>query len=180
VKVVWPEIGFASGLGPTGTRFLLTGVLISLLLTSGAGTLTAATFQVLHPFSLGPESPASGLIQDAAGNLYGTTLAGGVYGYGTIFKLDTSDNLTTLYSFAGADGGSPYASLIMDSSGNLYGTTYYGGADSQGTVFRLDPANRLTTLHSFTGGAEGRNPQASLIMDASGNLYGTTDSRFVK
>jgi len=84
--------------------------------------------------------PSAGLIMDKAGNLYGTA-GGGSYGYGTVFKLDTSGNETMLYSFMGPpDGAIPLAGLIMDKAGNLYGTTYGGGdANWLGTVFKLSP-----------------------------------------
>ena len=84
-----------------------------------------------------------------------------------------------LHSFGrGKDGASPYASLIIDSAGNLYGTAFHGGADGFGTVFELTPkaAGKWTekVLHSFNG-KDGRYPSASLIFDASGNLYGPTE-----
>jgi len=86
---------------------------------------------------------------------------------------------SVLYSFAGgADGGTPYAGLIFDSAGNAYGTTYAGGASGLGTVFELSPGSggtwTQTVLYSFGKGKDGANPQAGLIFDASGNLYGTT------
>jgi len=80
-----------------------------------------------------------------------------------------------LHSFTDSpDGASPYAGLLRDASGSLYGTTTYGGATGKGTVFKLDTAGTMTVLHSFAGGSDGENPDAALIMDASGNLYGTT------
>jgi uncharacterized repeat protein (TIGR03803 family) len=119
--------------------------------------------------------PYAGLVADAAGNLYGTTASGGTYGNGTVFRVDAATNaLTTLASFNGANGADPFAELMADATGNLYGTTRYGGADDGGTVFRLDAAtNTLTTLASFNG-ANGSGPEARLIADAAGNLYGTT------
>jgi uncharacterized repeat protein (TIGR03803 family) len=125
--------------------------------------------------------PLAGLIADAAGNLYGTTYAGGANvaclggGCGTVFRLDTATNtLTTLVSFNIANGALPYAGLVADAAGNLYGTTSEGGANGAGSVFRLDTGtNTLTTLMNFDG-ANGANPLAELIADAAGNLYGTT------
>src|SRR5215469_624020 len=87
---------------------------------------------------------------------------------------------TVLYSFlGGSDGASPQAGLIKDKTGNLYGTTYYGGGtgcygDGCGAVFKLAPDGTETLLYAFQGGADGESPQAGLIMDKSGNLYGTT------
>ena len=115
------------------------------------------------------------LISDGAGHLYGTTSAGGVYGYGTVFKLNKAGNETVLYSFTGgADGAYPEGGLVMDSKANLYGTTSQGGQYSYGTVFKLNPKGGETVLYSFTGGTDGANPVSSLVKDPEGNLYGTT------
>jgi len=144
----------------------------------GGVAAQAQTFTTLFSFNNSDgANPQASLIMDAKGNLYGTTLGGGTYGYGTVFKLDPSGNQTVLHSFAGNldDGGTLNANLIMDASGNLYGTTYQGSAPSgAGTVFRLDPAGNETILHRFTGGSDGAHPESGLIMDAEGNLYGTT------
>jgi uncharacterized repeat protein (TIGR03803 family) len=150
--------------------------------SAGKGTVfkldTASNETVLYSFTGNNgdgAQPYSGLIRDASGNLYGTTYFGGLAGKGTVFKLDTAGKLTVLHSFTDRpDGASPVASLVMDASGNLYGTTGYGGATGKGTVFKLDTAGKLTVLHSFAGGLDGENPAANLIMDAKGNLYGTT------
>jgi uncharacterized repeat protein (TIGR03803 family) len=125
-------------------------------------------------------APYAGLIFDAAGNLYGTTYAGGA-GDGVVFKLapnpDGTWTETVLHSFAGTDGGGPYAGLIFDATGNLYGTTEGGGAGDYGVVYKLSPNPDGTwtesVLHSFTG-ADGWFPYAGLIFDSAGNLYGTT------
>jgi uncharacterized repeat protein (TIGR03803 family) len=120
-------------------------------------------------------SPQAGLIHDAAGNLYGTTSVGGANGDGTVFKLSPAGVETVLYSFAGgADGANPLAGLIRDEDGNLYGTTSAGGSSGQGTVFKVDPAGTETVLYSFTGGTDGGYPEAGLVRDEKGNLYGTT------
>jgi uncharacterized repeat protein (TIGR03803 family) len=133
------------------------------------------------------ENPDGGLIQDAAGNFYGTTNQGGAAGLGTVFKLDGSGKETVLYSFTGVpDGGNPHAGLIADMEGNLYGTTYAGGAGDHcnsgvgcGTVFEIDATGHETVLYSFCseGGqncTDGQVPQAGVIRDGAGNLYGTT------
>jgi uncharacterized repeat protein (TIGR03803 family) len=118
--------------------------------------------------------PQAGLIHDAAGNLYGTTGGGGTNGAGTVFKLGPTGLETVLYSFAGgADGANPIAGLIRDEAGNLYGTTSAGGPSGQGTVFKVDPAGNETVLYSFTGGTDGGYPEAGLVRDEKGNLYGT-------
>jgi uncharacterized repeat protein (TIGR03803 family) len=89
--------------------------------------------------------------------------------------------LTTLYSFENVDGVYPVGGVIFDTTGNLYGTTDEGGAyNSSGTVFKLMPGSggtwTETVVHSFGNGSDGSSPEAGLIMDASGNLYGTTNA----
>jgi len=203
---------------------------------------------VLHNFTGGSDGclPVGGLIADSGGNLYGVTAIGGLglcdQGYGVVFKLDTANNLTVLYTFGFSDGAYPASVLLLDQAGNLYGTTEGGGssacgfdgcrvffelspqqdgtwretrlyafcslsgcADGEkpvsgpvvrdwagniygtaidggtsrncnggtcGVVFKLDSTGKETVVHDFTGGADGASPQAGLIMDASGNLYG--------
>jgi uncharacterized repeat protein (TIGR03803 family) len=136
---------------------------------------------VLHKFTArngDGAMPNGNLLRDSAGNLYGTTRSGGaqgLYGYGTVFKLTSRGRETVLHSFAGypADGAGPSAGVIRDSKGNLYGTTGAGGTEQWGTVFKLDPNGKLTLLHSFTNGADGGEPLSELLLDGSGNLYGT-------
>jgi len=134
---------------------------------------------VLHSFTGGADgaNPVAGLIRDSNGNLYGTTEYGGASNNGIVFKVDVKKQETILYTFTGgADGGNPAAGLIRDADGNLYGTTEYGGASNNGVVFKVDAKQQETVLYSFTGGADGANPVAGLIRDASGNLYGTTST----
>ena len=121
--------------------------------------------------------PLGSLIFDKQGDLYGTTSAGGAYGWGTIFKLDPSGTETVLYSFGSlpTDAMIPYAGLISDKKGNLYGTSIGGGAFGQGTVFKLAPTGTEIVLYSFDReSGDGINPSASLLFDKQGNLYGTT------
>jgi uncharacterized repeat protein (TIGR03803 family) len=120
--------------------------------------------------------PTAAMIQDGAGNLYGTTSSGGSSHLGVVFKLDTDNNETVLHTFTGPDGATPYGSLVRDGSGNLYGTTSAGGSSGLGTVFKIDPSGTETVLHNFTGNPDGAKPYAGLVMDpSSGNLYGTTE-----
>lgn len=119
--------------------------------------------------------PHGSLIADADGNLYGTTNFGGAFDLGTVFRVNSGTNtLTTLMSFDKANGAFPLAGLVADSEGNLYGTTSRGGSYNYGTIFRLaEGSNELTTLVSFNG-FTGLSPEATLIIDAANNLYGTT------
>jgi uncharacterized repeat protein (TIGR03803 family) len=126
-------------------------------------------------------NPIAGLIFDPFGNLYGTTPNSCVMGQGTVYELTKQSNgtwiETVLHSFSGNDGANPSGTLAMDSAGNLYGTTYDGGQFGYGTVFRLTPSGggwTLTTLHQFDS-TDGSYPQLSnVVLDANGNLYGTT------
>jgi uncharacterized repeat protein (TIGR03803 family) len=146
----------------------------------GAGVVfkldTTGTERVLHHFTGGADGdePSAPLIQDSAGNLYGTTAGGGASNWGVVFKLDRTGNETVLHSFSGGtDGGYPIAGLIRDSAGNLYGTTQSAGISAAGVVFKLDTTGTETVLYSFTGGTDGAYPVAGLIRDSAGNLYGT-------
>jgi uncharacterized repeat protein (TIGR03803 family) len=136
---------------------------------------------VLYSFAGGLDGfgPIGGLIQDASGNLYGTTVIGGGSGCrngsgcGTVFKLDTNGKETVLYSFAGfPDGQYPGAGVVRDASGNFYGTTGLGGIYNKGTVFKLSTTGVENVLRSFKARTDGKSPDR-LTQDASGNLYGT-------
>ena len=150
----------------------------------GGGTVfkidAANNFSVIYGFtgSADGASPHGDLIMDAAGNLYGTTAFGGSGGKGTVFKIDTSNNESVLYSFqGGSDGENPLAGLLMDGAGNLFGTTSQEENNCLsvcGTIFMIDTFNHESVLYSFSGGSDGGKPTASLVMDAKGNLYGTT------
>jgi uncharacterized repeat protein (TIGR03803 family) len=132
-------------------------------------------------------TPASGLIQAADGNFYGTTFSGGAKNKGTVFKVSPSGTLTTLYSFCGVggasctDGSGPNASLVQGGDGLFYGTTSEGGGNGHGTIFQMTPGGVINWLYSFT--AAGGNaippsnfplPSAPLIQGSDGNFYGIT------
>lgn len=147
----------------------------------GCGTVfeiaANGTFSVLHSFTGGNdgETPEGTLTMDASGNLYGTAIAGGAHGYGTVFKLAPGGAFSVLYAFTGGkDGANPKAGPILDGAGNLYGTTALGGTSNNGTVFEISAQSGETVLHSFAGGNAGSEPYIGLSMDASGNLYGGT------
>ncbi len=170
----------AGGISGVGTAFELS--------PSQGGSWTET---VLHNFGNGNDGayPDGGVIRDAAGNLYGVTMQGGIYAEGTVFELSPSEGggwtETVLHNFGnGNDAAYPGASLIMDAAGNVYGTTEEGGQGGGfcqsygcGTVFELSPSDgggwAETVLYSFNG-SDGSQPDASLVMDAAGNLYGTT------
>jgi uncharacterized repeat protein (TIGR03803 family) len=155
---------------------LLSGAMVAAQTTiEGATNNDAKVIGVDHVFQ-GKDGglPTATLIEDAAGNLYGTTSSGGS-GFGVVFKLDTAHHESVLHAFTGPDGRFPRGTLVSDSFGNLYGTTSFGGASDLGTVFKIDANGRESVLHSFTGNPDGRNPYAGLVMDADGNLYGTTE-----
>jgi uncharacterized repeat protein (TIGR03803 family) len=119
--------------------------------------------------------PQGPVIPDSAGNLYGTTGYGGAFGYGTVFKIDPTGKETVLYSFTGGiDGGQPQYNLVLDSAGNLYGTTVSSQfLSGGGTIFRLDPNGNLKVLYTFPR-LLNEERASGLVMDAAGNLYGTT------
>ena len=134
-------------------------------------------FSVLYSFTGGNDgsSPESPLFRDKAGDLFGTAKNRGGSGYGTVFKLAPDGTETTLYSFTGrSDGAYPIAGLVQDKAGNVYGTASYGGAEGYGDVYKIAANGTFSVLYSFTGGSDGANPSSNVIVDKSGNLYGTT------
>jgi uncharacterized repeat protein (TIGR03803 family) len=178
------------------------GVLYGTTLVGGAGACTmnyepvgcGIVFKVigkketvLYSFKGEPDGlfPTGGLVRDKSGKLYGTTPEGGAYGYGTVFKIAGTKE-TVLYSFKGVpDGAYPSGTLVQDAAGNFYGVTGNGGANGGGgTVFKVDAKGNETVLYSFCSKnqsgicVDGQFPvdNGGLIMDASGNLYGTTTS----
>jgi|HubBroStandDraft_6_1064221.scaffolds.fasta_scaffold07588_4 uncharacterized repeat protein (TIGR03803 family) len=149
----------------------------------------AQTFTTLYSFTGGADGnlPEAGVIQDAAGNLYGTTWWGGYqhdypFGYGVVYEVNSSGTETVLHTFCtpsqcyvgNYDGMWPITAVVRDKAGNFYGTTN-GGVD-YGTVFKIDPKGNETVLYNFYrgSGSAGCLPAQGLITDNSGNLFGTT------
>jgi uncharacterized repeat protein (TIGR03803 family) len=136
----------------------------------------------LYTFTGGTDGalPVGGLVQDSAGNLYGVTRGGGDlscndgYGCGTVFEVDAAGTETVVHNFIGGNDGIWPAGIVGDQEGNLYGTTSEGGTFSNGTVFKLNTSGQETVLYSFSGGFDGSQPGAGVVLDASGNIYGTT------
>ena len=163
------------------------GVMIALVFTFCMCADATNKETVLHSFAthdgLYPIAP---LVEDAAGNFYGTTQGGGDRDAGAVFQIAAGTGVeSVIYSFKGGkDGVDPYGGLILDAQGNLYGTTITGGdstcyadASTCGIVFELSPTAqgwKETVVHRFQGGADGGNPLCTLLLDSSGNLYGTT------
>ena len=125
--------------------------------------------------------PDAGIVINAAGNVFGATFGGGAGNRGTVFEVTPSGSERVIYSFCTAenctDGADPASGVILDSQGNLYGTTLSGGANGAGTVFEVTPSGTERVLHSFCSLAncvDGSTPQGGVIIDAKGNLFGTT------
>jgi uncharacterized repeat protein (TIGR03803 family) len=160
---------------------LVSAYLFALSLNAGA-----QTYKILHAFTGGTDGGGvyGSVVMDNQGNLYGTTSGGGAYGYGTVFELSPNADgtwaETVLHSFMLNDpeGSEPMSSLIFDPAGNLYGTTPTAGPHNAGTAFELTPGSggwTLSVLYGFCAQSlcsDGAAPQAGLIMDRRGALYG--------
>jgi uncharacterized repeat protein (TIGR03803 family) len=147
----------------------------------GCGVLYKLTakgkFTILHRFAGGTSDgcdPQGSVVQDKAGNLYGTTLECGSNNYGTIWKVSKAGTETILHNFAGgtSDGCYPWAGVARDSKANLFGVTYGCGAGSGGTLYELSAKGRLILLHSFAG-TDGANPYGEVLRTAKDVMYGT-------
>ena len=160
---------------------------------SGQGVvfMVSATGQekVLYSFSPTGQTdgfePVAGLARDSEGNLYGTTYYGGggkcddgfELGCGVVFKLSKAGAYTVLHSFVGTgadDGGWPTAGLVLSTDGNIYGTASGFARFGAGTLFQISKTGAFSVLHTFSGGKDGARPMATMILDSTGSLYGTT------
>jgi uncharacterized repeat protein (TIGR03803 family) len=157
------------------------------VIASLVSAASAATEQVIYSFTGKPdgEYADTDLVRDKAGNIYGTTVLGGKYGAGTIFKLTRFGTETVLYPFQGqSDGGEPYKGVTLDAQGNIYGTAGVAGKyvgpcvdTGCGTVFKLTKSGggySFSVIHRFTGGNDGYGPGSGVTLDKHGNVYGVT------
>ena len=177
-SLVFDQAGALYGTTPRG-GLAGEGIVFQLTLHSGEWTEN-----ILHTFTgIGSDGsyPATGMIFDSAGNLYGTTVDGGSFSAGTVFQLAPSGSgwtTSTVHDFDGGNGGAgPLGALTFDGSGKFYGTTSGGGLDDSGTVFELTFSGgtwSFAVLYSVPAGSDNSGPQGNLAMDAAGNLYGAT------
>jgi uncharacterized repeat protein (TIGR03803 family) len=185
-----PYPGFGGAYGPAGA--LATDAAGNLYGTTGPNASTPGSAALGCVFMLTPSgtfiqlaafngtngrTPFSGVIRDAAGNLYGTTIYGGSseLGSGNVFKLTPGGTLSSLFTFNPSTDCDPLGGLVADAAGNLYGTTSVNlGGHDRGSIYKISPAGVFTTLATFNG-SNGAAPSASMIMDDAGDLFGTTD-----
>lgn len=171
---------------PIGSIFLAS--VFSMLANVPAAAQAAE--RVLHSFMGGADgiAPQGGVVFDSAAHLYGTTCQGGTYGNGVVYQMAQksggvwSEHVIHTFNASAGDGDCPSSSLIVDKSGNIYGTAPVGGRYGSGVVFELSPSTTgggwgYRILHNFSNnGEDGEQPYGGLVMDAAGNLYGTTQS----
>jgi uncharacterized repeat protein (TIGR03803 family) len=197
-SVIYNFTGGNDGYGPgSGLTFDKHGNLYGMTPTGGVGGQGVIyelkpgqngswSLSVIHSFTGGKDGgtgSAGRLLLDGHGNLFGVATTGGANGKGTAFELTPTSTgnwrFKTLYAFKGQpDAGFPYGGLSLDTSGNLYGTTYYDGANNLGAVYELSPKPtggwKEKVLYSFAGGRDGSSSISNLVIDATGDLFGTT------
>ena len=145
---------------------------LPLLATAGIKVTTLHSFNDRDGYR-----PEGALIQAPSGQFYGTTLLGGIYEYGTLFRIGPDGSFSRLASFSITNGGEPFSGLVRGTNGYFYGTTTLGGTNldgpAMGTIFQATRSGKLTPLVAFAG-TNGASPYAALIQGADGNFYGTT------
>ena len=141
------------------------------LLMSATGLTGLASFNYMTTGN----TPNSDLVIDSSGNVFGTTPSG-YNDNGTLFELQAGQSTPiVIHSFTGSEGASPVGGVVADAAGNIYGLTYQNGANNIGTLFELPHGSTtLIEVLSFDNSFEGGRPQAGLMIDSSGNLFGTT------
>jgi len=160
--------------GSTGLGGAFDGGIVFKLATDGS-------LKNLHYFGDGSDGsiPNGDVVLDHSGNIYGTTYAGGAHDRGTVFRIDPGGTETVLYSFSKTTGSHPVGGLLLR-GGDLFGTTYNGGNDNCfngcGLVFKLGADGSEQTLYAFSGIPDGAHPQATLVADSDGSLYGATSA----
>jgi uncharacterized repeat protein (TIGR03803 family) len=164
-------------------KLLLAGAAAAVFAISATSSL-ASTTHIIYSFAgdTDGEYADTDLVVDSAGNIYGSTVLGGDFGSGTVFKVTPGGQHSGLYSFTGgADGGEPYKGVTLDAQGNLYGTAVTGGGGGCeggcGVVYKVTNSNgswSQSVIYSFSGGNDGSGPGAGLTFDRFGNLYGMT------
>jgi len=192
--LLWTFSGYLDGCSPwSGVIFDRAGNLYGTTTEAGADQ-SGTAFQLspsgqgwaltpIHQFLNSSDGSGSfgNLIFDSSGDLFGTNREGGPGEAGGVFELSPYNggwNFSVLHAFHYSDQDGPQAGVLMDSAGNLYGTTVQGGRYGWGTVFKLTPSDSgytYTDLYDFTGGSDGGWPYGQIVMDASGNLYGTAE-----
>src|SRR6202051_1354175 len=165
----------------SGNRLL--GIFAVFMLLAG-GAWAASTTKVIYSFAgdADGEYTDTDLVMDNSGNIYGSSVQGGLYGSGTVFRVTTAGVHSVLYSFTGgADGGEPYKGVTLDGAGNLYGTAVTGGGGSCeggcGVASKLTNSGGVwtqTVIHTFTGGDDGSGPGSGLTVGWHDTIYGVT------
>jgi uncharacterized repeat protein (TIGR03803 family) len=168
-----------------GMTAALAAIAVCLFMT---GARAAAQASIVYDFTgADGSSPQGGVSFDKSGNIYGTTIEGGTYGYGTVFELSPqsgggwSEQVIHSFNGGGSDGNGPSGSrLTVDASGNLYGTTTVGGSKQVGVAYVLFHSGsswQEKIVHTFGRfGGDGYYPEGTLALDVSGNLYGVTSN----
>jgi uncharacterized repeat protein (TIGR03803 family) len=168
--------------GSTAVRLVVELIMMGLV---GVPSSVGQTYKVLYNFGHdSAEHPIAGLTIDKQGNLYGSSAWGGATGNGAVYELRRTNSgfvYSTLHSFSDSpDGAFPWGGVTIAPDGTLYGTTASGGVRGYGTVFNVQPTCNdgscswtESVLYRFKGSGDGRNPQAGVILDAKGNVYGT-------